>query len=118
MHLEPASEQDGSASAYDEAALRRDLAAAYRLAAHFRMSDTIYTHFSARVPGEPDCFLINAFGLHFEEITASNLVKVRDDGSIIDDPTGLGINVAGFIIHSEVHAARSAVSTHGTVLRL
>src|SRR5678815_6054054 len=85
---------------------RVDLAACYRLAAHYRMTDLIYTHISARVPGPEHHFLINAFGLTWDEITASALVKVTLDGEIVDDPTGSGINRAGYVIHSAVHRAR------------
>lgn len=85
---------------------RVELAACYRLFAYFRMTDFIYTHISARVPGSQDQFLINAYGLVFEEITASNLVKVDVDGNVLDDATGLGINPGGFTIHSAVHMAR------------
>lgn len=90
--------------------MRVDLAACYRLAAHFRMTDLIYTHISARVPGEPHQFLINAFGLLWDEITASNLVKVTSEGEIIDDPTGFGINQAGYVIHGAVHRGRPEVN--------
>lgn len=90
----------------EEWEVRVKLAAAYRLAALFRWTDHIYTHFSARVPGPEEHFLINAFGLLFDEISASNLVKVDVDGSIIDDPLGLGINQAGYVIHSAIHRAR------------
>ncbi|MBV6288279.1 class II aldolase/adducin family protein [Pseudomonas aegrilactucae] len=86
--------------------VRVKLAAAYRLAALFRWTDHIYTHFSARVPGPDEHFLINAYGLLFDEITASNLVKVDVDGTLIDDPLGLGINQAGYVIHSAIHRAR------------
>jgi ribulose-5-phosphate 4-epimerase/fuculose-1-phosphate aldolase len=86
--------------------VRVKLAAAYRLAARFNWTDHIYTHFSARVPGPEEHFLINAYGLLFDEITASNLVKVDIDGTLIDDPTGLGINYAGYVIHSAIHGAR------------
>ncbi len=89
--------------------MRVDLAACYRLIAYFRWTDMIYTHISARVPGEPDHFLINAYGLMFDEIKASNLVKVDHDGNLLDDPAGLGINPAGFTIHSAVHMARRDV---------
>lgn len=89
---------------------RVDLAACYRLIAHFRWTDLIYTHISARVPDEEDRFLINPYGLLFDEIRASDLVKVDHDGSIVDDPTGLGINEAGFVIHSAVHMARPEVA--------
>jgi len=88
---------------------RIDLAACYRLAAHFRMTDLIYTHISARVPGPEHHFLINAFGLMWDEITASTLVKVTLDGDIVEDPTGNGINRAGYVIHSAVHRARPDV---------
>jgi ribulose-5-phosphate 4-epimerase/fuculose-1-phosphate aldolase len=86
--------------------VRVKLAAAYRLAAQLRLTDHIYTHFSARVPGPEEHFLINAYGLLFDEITASNLVKVDLDGTVVDDPTGLGINYAGYVIHSAIHGAR------------
>ncbi|MBP0111242.1 MULTISPECIES: class II aldolase/adducin family protein [Bradyrhizobium] len=85
---------------------RIDLAAAYRLIHRLGLDDSIYTHISARLPGQHDRFLINPYGMRFEEVTASNLVTVDLDGNIIDDPLGLGINPAGFTIHSAVHAAR------------
>jgi len=89
----------------EEWGLRVDLAAAYQLAAHFKWTDLIYTHFSARLPGH-DEFLINPYGLMFEEITASNLIKIDHHGKAIDDPTGLGYNEAGFVIHGCIHEAR------------
>jgi len=89
--------------------MRCDLAAAYQLAAQFRWTDLIYTHFSARVPGS-DHLLINPYGLMFDEISASTLVKIDKDGNTIDDPTGLGINFAGFVIHGCVHEARPEVN--------
>jgi ribulose-5-phosphate 4-epimerase/fuculose-1-phosphate aldolase len=85
---------------------RIDLAAAYRLIHRFGLDDSIFTHISARLPGRHDRFLINPYGLRFEEVTASNLVTVDLDGTVIDDPLGLGINPAGFTIHSAVHTAR------------
>ena len=88
---------------------RCDLAAAYQLAAQFRWTDLIYTHFSARVPGS-DHLLINPYGLMFDEITASTLVKIDKDGNVVDDPTGLGVNFAGFVIHGCVHEARPEVN--------
>lgn len=94
----------------EEWEVRVDLAACYRLAAHYRMTDLIYTHISARVPGPGHHFLINAFGLLWDEISASTLVKVTLDGDIVDDPTGNGINRAGFVIHSAVHRARPDVA--------
>lgn len=88
---------------------RTELAACYRLVAHFRMTDLIYTHISARAPGRASRFLINPYGLMFEEITASSLVTVTQFGEVIDDSTGLGINPAGFVIHSAIHGARHDV---------
>ena len=85
---------------------RVDLAAAYQLAAYYKWTDLIYTHFSARVPGPDHHFLINPYGMMFDEITASSLVKIDLDGKIIDDPTGLGVNEAGFVIHGCIHEAR------------
>jgi len=89
--------------------VRVDLAAAYQLAALFRWTDLIYTHFSARVPGT-EHILINPYGLMFDEITASNLVKIDGDGKILDDPLGMGVNEAGFVIHSCMHAARHEIN--------
>jgi ribulose-5-phosphate 4-epimerase/fuculose-1-phosphate aldolase len=89
---------------------RIDLAACYRLIHRLGLDDSIYTHISARVPGTHDRFLINPYGLRFEEVTAGNLVTVDVDGAVIDDPVGLGINPAGFTIHSAVHAARHDVA--------
>lgn len=93
------------------AAERLHLAAAYRLIAHFGLDDSIFTHISARAPKEEaeHGFLINPFGLRFDEVTASNLVTVDLDGNIIRDDYGKGINAAGFTIHSAVHAARPEV---------
>ncbi len=88
--------------------LRVDLAAAYQLAAIFKWTDLIYTHFSARLPGH-DEFLINPYGLMFEEITASNLIRIDHRGKVLDDPLGLGYNEAGFVIHGCVHEARPEV---------
>jgi len=85
---------------------RVNLAACYRLAAHFRMTDLIYTHISARVPGPAHHFLINAFGQLWDEIAASTLVKVTLEGEIVEDPTGYGFNRAGYVIHSAVHRTR------------
>ncbi len=87
---------------------RTELAALYRVIAHFKWTDSIYTHISLRVPGE-EAFLINPFGYLYEEVTASSLVKVDIQGKVLDDPVGLGINVAGFIIHGAIHAARHDV---------
>jgi ribulose-5-phosphate 4-epimerase/fuculose-1-phosphate aldolase len=81
------------------------LAAAYRLVAHFRWDDLIFTHLSARVPGPDHHFLINPYGMTFDEITASSLVKVDLAGKKVMD-TPYEINPAGFTIHSAIHAAR------------
>jgi ribulose-5-phosphate 4-epimerase/fuculose-1-phosphate aldolase len=94
----------------EEWSVRVDLAACYRLAAHFAMTDLIYTHISARVPGPEHHFLINAFGLMWDEITASTLVKVTLDGDVVEDLSGGGINRAGYVIHSAVHRARPDVA--------
>jgi len=88
-----------------ERQVREDLAAAYRLVAHYGMDDSIYTHISARVPGTQDQFLINPFGMLFRDITASSLVKIDLQGRILDDSPH-DVNPAGFTIHSAVHAAR------------
>jgi ribulose-5-phosphate 4-epimerase/fuculose-1-phosphate aldolase len=84
---------------------RIDLAACYRLVALHGWDDLIYTHISVRIP-DSEYLLINAFGLAFEEITASNLVKIDLDGNIIDDDGLFAINPAGFTIHSAVHQVR------------
>jgi ribulose-5-phosphate 4-epimerase/fuculose-1-phosphate aldolase len=84
---------------------RVDLAACYRLVARYGWDDLIFTHISARVPGPEHHFLINPYGLMFDEITASSLVKVDLEGrKVFDSP--FDINPAGFVIHSAVHAAR------------
>jgi ribulose-5-phosphate 4-epimerase/fuculose-1-phosphate aldolase len=91
-----------------EREVRVELAACYRLIAHFGMDDLVYTHISARVPGT-DHFLINPYGLMFHEITASSLVKIDHDGNVVE-PTEYPVNQAGFVIHSAVHAARHDVN--------
>lgn len=85
---------------------RVNLAACYRLVAHYGWTDQIYNHISARVPAEEGRFLLNPYGLLYEEVTASSLVKIDAEGTIISDATGMGVNAAGFVIHSAVHAAR------------
>src|SRR3954469_4677176 len=89
---------------------RVDLAACYRLVAHYGMSDMIANHISARVPGEDNAFLINAYGMLYEEITASSLIKIDIDGNILARPDfgdlDYGINKAGYVIHGAVHRAR------------
>lgn len=93
---------DAETSEWD---IRLDLAALYRLAALHRFDDLVFTHISAKVPGPDQHFLINPFGLLFEEITASSLVKIDLEGNIVGESPH-GINNAGFVIHSAVHAAR------------
>lgn len=85
--------------------VRVDLAAAYRLVARFGWDDIVFTHITARVPGQDDVFLINPYGMTFEEITASSLVRVNHHGEKLDD-TPWPVNPAGFTIHSAVHAGR------------
>ena len=89
----------------EEWAIRDDLAAAYRLIAHYGWDDLIFTHLSARVPGDEHHFLLNPYQLMFEEVTASSLVKVDIHGHPVD-PTPFITNPAGFIIHSAIHMAR------------
>ncbi len=89
----------------DEWQVRVDLAAAYRLVAMFKWDDLVFTHISARVPGCDDEFLINPYGLMFDEITASSLIKVDALGNKLDD-SPFSVNPAGFTIHSAIHAAR------------
>jgi ribulose-5-phosphate 4-epimerase/fuculose-1-phosphate aldolase len=89
----------------DEWQARVDLAAAYRLVAHYGWTHMINNHISVRVPGTEDQFLINPYGLLYEQVTASNLVKIDCDGRILDD-TPYEVNHAGFVIHSAIHMAR------------
>jgi len=102
-------QQRGGAAPAGERETRIALAACYRLIAHFGMDDLIYTHISARVPGEEGHFLINPFGLMFNEITASSLVKIDYDGKVVED-NGYPVNTAGFVIHSAVHMERPEVN--------
>src|SRR2546425_4853354 len=89
---------------------RVDLAACYRLVELYGMSDMMANHISARVPGEPGAFLINAYGMLYEEITASSLIKVDHDGKILSTPNfgplNYGVNKAGVVIDRAVHEAR------------
>jgi ribulose-5-phosphate 4-epimerase/fuculose-1-phosphate aldolase len=93
---------------------RIDLAACYRLVAIYGMSDMMANHISSRVPDEDNAFLINPYGMMYEEITASCLIKVDHDGSILSKPDfgdlNYGINKAGYVIHSAVHEARPEVA--------
>src|SRR3954467_15185429 len=88
---------------------RVNLAACYRLMHEFGMTEMIANHISARVPGTEDQFLINAYGMLYEEMTASSMIKIDIDGNIIFNATEYGINKAGYVIHSAVHAARHDV---------
>lgn len=90
----------------EEWQVRVDLAAAYRLVAEYGWDDLVFTHISARVPGPEHHFLINPYGMMFDEITASSLVKVDLAGKIVME-SDYHINPAGFTIHSAVHAARA-----------
>ena len=88
--------------------LRVDLAACYRIIAMHGWDDLVFTHISARLPGDEEHFLINAYGLLFEEMTASSLIKIDLSGNkVLDSP--YPVNEAGFVIHSAVHAARHDV---------
>ena len=89
----------------EEWQVRVDLAAAYRLVAMFKWDDLVFTHISARVPGRDDQFLINPYGLMFEEITASSLIKIDAQGNKVDE-SPYEVNPAGFTIHSAIHAVR------------
>lgn len=91
-----------------EAKVREDLAAFYRLMAHFRMTDLIDTHISARIPGAGDHILINRYGVLFEEMRPQDLVKIDLQGRLVagQDPAQSRINLAGFTIHSAIHEAR------------
>jgi ribulose-5-phosphate 4-epimerase/fuculose-1-phosphate aldolase len=93
---------------------RIDLAACYRLVDLYGMSDMMANHISSRVPGEEGAFLINAYGMMYEEITASSLIKVDHAGKILSSPDfgalNYGVNQAGYVIHSAVHEARPEVA--------
>jgi ribulose-5-phosphate 4-epimerase/fuculose-1-phosphate aldolase len=89
----------------EEWQLRVDLAAAYRLVAAFKWDDLVFTHISARLPGPEHHFLINPYGLMFDEITASSLVKINLRGEKLDD-SPFPVNPAGFTIHGAIHEAR------------
>ena len=110
MNVQTAPSALGSMSA-EEWQIRCDLAALYRLVAHHRMTDWIYTHLSARIPGPEHHFLINQYGVLFDEMRASDLVKIDLDGNIIEEAHHAGmsarkVNAAGFCIHSAIHMAR------------
>lgn len=85
---------------------RLHLAACYRLCALNQWDDLIYTHISAAIPGEPNHYLINPFGMQFDEITASSLLKVNVQGELLPNQSGM-VNPTGFAIHGAIHRARS-----------
>lgn len=112
---------DANMADADEWQVRSDLAALYRLTAHFRMTDMIDTHITARLPGATPAFLINRYGVLFHEMRASDLVKIDHLGNVIDEraatePARFRVNAAGFTIHSAIHMARKdlgfVVHTH------
>lgn len=88
---------------------RVDLAACYRLVDHYGWTEMSANHISARVPGAEDQFLINPYGMFYDEITASSLVRIDLEGNVLFNATEYGVNRAGFVIHSAVHAARPDV---------
>ncbi len=89
---------------------RLDCAACYRLLAAYGMTDLVYNHITVRIPGEGEHLLINPYGWMYEEITASSLITIDIDGNTIFNPhADMGINKAGYVIHSAVHAARADV---------
>jgi ribulose-5-phosphate 4-epimerase/fuculose-1-phosphate aldolase len=109
LPLRPASMRERvSAAEWD---LRIDLAACYRLLARYGMTDLVYNHVTARVPGPEHHFLINAYGMLYEEITASSLITVDLAGNVVAKPDGLdySVNAAGYVIHSAVHEAREDI---------
>src|SRR5262249_45425395 len=90
---------------------RVDLAACYRLVDKYGMTDLIYNHITARIPGTEDHLLINLYGMLYKEITASSLVKIDVEGNILWKPdTDYGINKSGYVIHGAIHTARPDVA--------
>lgn len=109
MHLLEQRKQIKNLVSEEEWQARVDLAACYRLVAHFKMTDWIYNHISVRVPGSHEHYLINPFGLLYEEITASSLVKVDVTGRLVED-VALEVNPAAFVIHGAIHQARPEIA--------
>jgi ribulose-5-phosphate 4-epimerase/fuculose-1-phosphate aldolase len=93
----------------EEWAKRVDLAAAYRLVQLYGMAEMIANHISTRVPGEDDAFLINPYGMLYEQMHASCFIKVDIDGKVLFNPTEYDVNRAGYVIHSAIHRARHDV---------
>jgi ribulose-5-phosphate 4-epimerase/fuculose-1-phosphate aldolase len=100
--------QEGELMAQTERQLRVQLAACYRIFDYMGWSEMIYNHITVKVPGDEHHFLINPYGLHYKEVTASNLVKVDIEGNIVED-TEYRVNPAGIVIHTAIHAARPDV---------
>lgn len=88
---------------------RVNLAACYRLMADFGMVEMIANHISAKVPGTENEFLINPYGMLYEEMTASSMIRIDIEGKVLFNATDYGVNQAGYVIHSAVHAARHDV---------
>ena len=106
--LFPPVQQQVSAAEWET---RVNLAACYRLIDRYGMSDLIYNHITARIPGSDDHLLINLYGLLYKEITASSLVKIDVEGNILSTPdTDYGINKSGYVIHGAIHKARPDVA--------
>lgn len=100
-------EINGKKISAEEWAVRCDLAALYRMLAEFKMTDIIYTHISARLPGSHDIFLINRYGVLFHQMKASDLVRIDVHGNVVEDNLAASpVNSAGFTIHSAIHLAR------------
>jgi ribulose-5-phosphate 4-epimerase/fuculose-1-phosphate aldolase len=93
----------------EEWEVRVNLAACYRLMAEYGMVEMIANHISARVPGEKGHFLINPYGMLYEEVTASSLIKIDLEGNVLFNATDYGVNQAGYVIHSAIHGARHDV---------
>jgi ribulose-5-phosphate 4-epimerase/fuculose-1-phosphate aldolase len=108
LPLSDAADASAAPAEPTEAQVRHDLAALYRLIAHFKMTDLIDTHISARVPGPEHHFLINRYGVLFHEMRPEDLVKIDTDGNPVDpgDADTNRVNAAGFTIHSAIHMAR------------
>jgi ribulose-5-phosphate 4-epimerase/fuculose-1-phosphate aldolase len=102
----------------DEQSLRVQLAACYRIFAMLGWIELIYNHITVRIPGPEVTFLINPFGLHYTEVTASNLVKIDVKGNVIDKNLSASVNPAGFTVHAAVHmgiaSAHCVMHTHTT----
>ena len=110
-------DQSRSNRSHEETGARQQLAACYRIFAHLGWDEMIYNHITLKVPGEDNAFLINPFGFHFSEITASNLVKIDIDGNKLDD-SPYAVNKAGFTQHSLFHRVlpdvHAIIHTHTT----